>query len=120
MSNEHTILATVTFENDDVSFDLDLDITFDYEEGDPGTPPSLSYPGDPPSGPVVMFLSAELFSAEGVKLALGRDLTKAEIDKLAEDWLASEYGYERACEAVDLGYIDPDQERDRRAERWED
>ncbi len=109
--SQHTMLTRVTFENDDVSFDLDLDVTFEHEAGDPGTPPSLSYPGDPPTGDTVMFLSAELFSAEGVRLALGRDMTQAEIDKLAEDWLNSDRGYTCCCDVANEG-PDPDRYRD--------
>lgn len=96
----HSIVTPVTFEDDDVSFDLDLEITFEHERGDPGVAPSLSYAGDPPTGDSVEFASASPVNPAGVKLALGRDLTPDEIVKLGRDWLKSDFGYERACRDV--------------------
>lgn len=33
--------------------ETDVDIEYRYSPGSPGTPPSFSYPGDPPEGPEV-------------------------------------------------------------------
>ncbi len=92
-----------------------LDIEFAYHPGTLARGPSYSCGGEPGEGPEVELIHATLVDAAVF------NPPRVVIDELAEDWLASDYGYEAACDlAVDEGGPDPDAAYERmRDDRWQ-
>ncbi len=85
-----------------------LDIEFSYTPGYAATGPSYDSGGEPGAGAEVEFLHATLVNDDGITT------TAALIDQWGEDYLASNHGYEAACDqACDEGGPDPDEAYER-------
>lgn len=91
MSSHHIILAKITHETGEESVDLEIFVTFNYTPGRPESGPSYYSGGEPAEPAEVEFECADLVGPEGVVV------DQAVVDKLSEDWLASDGGYAEAC-----------------------
>ena len=69
-----------------------LEITYRFSKGSPATGPSYESGGEPADPDEIEFISAKLIDGDGTRP------TQQQINEWAEEWLQSDYGYEKACE----------------------
>ncbi len=94
----HTVKAEceITFRpaglQDDETAYPTLEITYRFAKGSPAMGPTYESGGEPADPDEIEFISAKLIDGDGTLP------TQEQIDEWAEEWLASDYGYEKACE----------------------
>ena len=91
---EIEVLFTPPGAEDQESSYPEIEIVFSYSPGAPEQGPSYASGGQPAEPPEVEFISAKLIEGHGI------EPTQAQIDDWADDWLASDTGYQAAIDEV--------------------
>ena len=79
-----------------------IEITYNFTAGDPGSGPSYSSGGEPPTGAELEVVSVKVVDACGITMG------SKWWEEKAQEWLDND-GYERACDEAETDNIpDPD------------
>lgn len=76
----------------------EIEVTFSYSPGAPEQGPTYACGGQPAEPDEVEFISAKLIDGHGI------EPTQEQIDNWADEWLASDSGYQAAIDEVTRDY----------------